>query len=242
VLGELRNYSSRINWTFIEFNARDFEKQTGLTKEWNNPAVTNNIGFKYAKGRFICQQGNEVIAWDNVYDKLLENRPTDTDYWLCVSTTFDMPAEYLERLDQYGSNLMSRYVVECSKWPLQSQYYRSDVTNYISIASRELWEKLEGYDERYYQGISAEDSDFVRRARTLPGFRMVVSDGISLHQFHSGKTRYYDPPQSVITQDRWNKLVQINHNIYNAWDGNFKNPQQWPFGTIGISKITSNWR
>jgi hypothetical protein len=114
------------------------------------------------------------------------------------------------------------------------------VTNYISLAPRALWEALRGYDERYYGGISAEDSDFVRRARKLPGFAQVVSEGVSLHQYHSGKTCYYSPPPSVITKERWAEGVAINHAIYHAWDGASRNPQKWPWGQLGTGEVITN--
>lgn len=260
-LGELKLYSSRFEWTFVRFNGAEFTAKTGLEKLHNNPCVTNNIGFKHARGELIFQQGNEVLPYglypgqslfSNVYDRLFADSPGYGEdagkggvwplYWMTMSTTFDIPKQHLNRLDQYGTNLDESFVRACERWPLQSKEYRSDVTNYISLAPRILWEKLGGYDERYYSGISAEDSDFVRRARALPGFEMVISDGISLHQSHDGKTCYYDPPPSLITKERWNELVAVNHAIYNAWDGKPENSLLWPWGTFGAGDTITNWK
>jgi len=247
ILGELRTYSSQFPWKFIRFNAVEFEAKTGLKKFLNNPCVTNNIAFKHASGDLIFQQGNEVIAWEGCYDRMIEDSRQLFQglddygrYWMVMSTTYDVPQQYLDLLDAYGQNLRKEYLSELVRWPLQSASYRSDVTNYISLAPRALWEALEGYDERYYGGISAEDSDFVRRARKLPGFKQVISEGISLHQYHKGKTCYYNPPPSVITQERWNEGVAINHAIYCEWDGTHHNRQKWPWGTIGVGEVVSN--
>jgi hypothetical protein len=78
---------------------------------------------------------------------------------------------------------------------------------------------------------------------------MAISDGVSLHQSHSGKTCYYDPPPSLITRERWAELVELNHVIYRAWDGTRpllrqvagKNPQRWPWGTLGVGEVITNW-
>lgn len=249
-LGELKSFSSRFAWKFIRFNAAEFEAKTGLKKFLNNPCVTNNVAFRHAEGDYILQQGNEIIAWDDCYDKLLADVPTrqsfggerELDAWMVMSTTYDLSREVLERLDAYGSNLTQKMVDYCHQWPLQSESYRSDVTNYISFAPRALWEAIGGYDERYYGGISAEDSDFVRRARALPGFKQVVSEGVSLHQYHSGKTMYYNPPPSVITQERWDEGCAINHAIFHNWDQTHKNPQRWPWGELGVGEIITNTR
>lgn len=250
VLGELKLYSSRFYWTFVRFEAAEFEKVTGLRKFLNNPCATNNVGFRHARGHLIFQQGNEVVPWVGCYDRLLRDIPTkdyghigteDARYYMVMSTTYDVPKQHLNGLDPYGSNLTQKVVDQLKRWELQSSAYRSDVTNYVSLAPRALWEELGGYDERYYAGISAEDSDFVRRARRLPGFAQVVSEGVSLHQSHDGKTRYYDPPPSVITKAKWDEGVALNHAIFHSWDQTSRNPQKWPWGVVGVGEVLKNW-
>jgi glycosyltransferase involved in cell wall biosynthesis len=251
ILGELRLYSSRFPWTFARFNAAEFEAKTGLKKFLNNPCATNNLAFRLAKGDYIFQQGNEIIPWGDVYDQLMADvvrqnpdpngeEYVEPEHYMVMSTTLDLRRNILDQLDAYGTNLSEKHVRASERWPLQSRSYPSDVTNYISLAPRRLWEALGGYDERYYGGISAEDSDFVRRARKLPGFVQVVSDGLSLHQYHQGKTCYYSPPPSVITQQRWDEGVAINHAIYHAWDQTSRNPQKWPWGTYGLGEVVTN--
>ena len=235
-------FSSQFPFKYIPFDAKAFEEATGLEKFLNNPCVTNNIGFKAAdpKSDIIIQQGNEIIAWDDCYDQMIRDIPKDTPHWAVMSTTYDVQPRVLDLLDRYGQNFLPAYLELCKEHPLQSEFYRSDVTNYISAASRQVWEKIGGYDERYYGGISAEDSDFVRRARTLPDFQMVVSKGISLHQFHFGKTTYYSPPPKVISKQRWDEGVALNHAIYNSWQGETFNQQSWDAGTIGMSEVITN--
>jgi glycosyltransferase involved in cell wall biosynthesis len=238
IIGELKLYSAKFPWKFVPFDRAAFESFTGLKKLHNNPCVTNNVAFRHAEGDLIFQQGNEVVAYGDVYDRLIKDVPAECPhYWMVFSTTYDVPKEVLNALDPYGSNLGANHVAYCERWPLQSQTYPSDVTNYISLAPRALWDALNGYDERYYAGISAEDSDFVRRARTIPGFKTVVSDGISLHQYHAGKTCYYDPPPSVISREQWDEGVAINHAVYNAWDKTHLNRQRWPWGTLGVGEV-----
>ncbi len=240
ILGELKLYSSCFPWKFIRFDRGLFEAETSLKKFLNNPCVTNNIGFKHAEGDFIYQQGNEVIPCEGCYDLLLADLPQG-EFSMAFSTTYDVPPVLLDKLDCYGSNLSEDLVRATYEWPLQSIHYRSDVTNYISLATRSVWEALQGYDERYYGGIAAEDSDFVRRSRCLPGFESAISnDAVSLHQSHKGKTRYYNPPPSLITQSRWAEGCAINRAIYDRWDETAKNHQKWPWGILGVGEIITN--
>lgn len=242
ILSELSKVSARIPWKFVTVDTSIFEAQTGIKKFLNNPCLTNNVAFKHSTGDFIFQQGNEVIPIGNAYQQMLDEKPTDTPHWLVMSSTYDLPKKYLDLLDKYGSNLTKGIVGMCYQWPLQSLEYRSDVTNYLSLCPRALYEKLHGYDERYFGGISAEDSDFVRRARVLPDFKQVVSpNAISLHQFHNGKTCYYDPPASLITEEKWKEGAAINRKIYDGWDATFENRQGWAWGELGVVDVKSNF-
>jgi glycosyltransferase involved in cell wall biosynthesis len=242
VLSVVKEFSAAFAWKFIRVDPARFERDTGIKKFHNSPCWTNNVAFKHCRGEQVFLQGNEVIPWWGCYQRLLRDVPEDTEHYLVVSTTFDMPQQYLDLLDPYGSNLVAGIVQECARWPLQSESYRSDVTNYISLCSRTLWETLGGYDERYYGGISAEDSDFVRRARSLSDFNLVVSQALSLHQFHHGKTCYYNPPAEVISQERWMEGARNNRVFYDDWDGTPLNRQPWPWGELGVVDVQTNIR
>lgn len=242
ILGELKLYS--FPWTFIRFDANLFASQTGIKKYFNNPSATNNAAFSAVSptSEHIFQQGNECIATGDVYDQLIEFRPRDTEHYAVMSTTYDIPPHLLHHLGRYGSEIDHRFMQSCHRWPLQSHFYRSDVTNYLSLASRRLWETIGGYDERFVAGIACEDSDYIRRARALPNFKMVISDAVSLHQSHGGKNVYGDPAPEVISRERWDRGVAINRRVYGEWDGTPGNPQGWPPGQTGVVEVIRNAR
>jgi GT2 family glycosyltransferase len=239
-LGVVRGFSSRLSWTFIRFDAKEFAKQTGFRKFLNNPCVTNNIAYRYSQGSLLFLQGNEVMAGPKCYAALMAAAPLGP-HWAMMSTTYDIPPEVVGKLGEYQAELTYQQMAVSQRYPLQSRDYRSDVTNYISLAPRSLWDSVCGYDERYFSGIAAEDSDFVRRARTLPDFQMQVShQAISYHQSHGGKTCYYDPPSSYITQERWQEGCRLNRIWYDAWDGTYRNHTPWEIGSIGIAEVITN--
>lgn len=241
VLGEIKAFSSRFRWTFIRVDNDLFEKETGIKHFFNCSALTYNIAARYAQGEFLYVMGNEIIAWENVFEQMWAEKPATQDF-MVVSTTYDVPQEILNVLDAYGQNLNDKMVEYSQQWPLQSEFYRSDVTNYVSLLPKATWERVGGIDERYMGGISAEDSDFVRRARALPDFSWAISKGVSLHQYHGGKTRYYQPKPSTISMERFNEGCAINRAIFDQWDGGYTNPQTWNWGTIGVTEVISNWK
>ncbi len=236
ILSELKKRN--FLWKFIEVDTEFFTLETGVKKFFNCPALTNNIGYRYSDPRsdLIFLQGNEVIAREGCYNNLIkEYENSKNDKNIIVSTTFDLSKNCVEKLDEYGTNLTH---VATRNWPLQSKSYRSDVTNYISLCSKKLWEEIKGYDERYLGGISSEDSDFVRRCRKAGGNTVVSDSAISYHQYHGGKTCYYEPNPSVITKERFAEGVKHNHFIYHNWTGEAENPQIWPWGEYGVLTVT----
>ncbi len=242
ILGLLKEFSPCFPWKFIRVNVAEFEQATGVKRFFNNPSLTNNIAFRQSSGDFVYLMGNEIIAYGNAFTRMLEEIQAPTmanKSSLVFSTTYDLQQQWLDRLDTYGSNLTPFLLEQASRTPLQSSTYPSDVTNYLSLCPRSLWQAIGGYDERYLGGISSDDSDFVRRARAL-GAKTSISEAVTLHQYHQGKTCYYDPPASVITAARWKEGVDHNHAIYHAWDGQAINPQPWPWGTFGIVDIVDN--
>lgn len=235
ILGELRKYT--FPFKFIAIDMEEFTKKTGITKYHNNPSLSNNVAFNHSEGSNVFLMGNECIATKGCFNRMLSDSARLGADYIVFSTTFDVPQEVLNELDEYGTNLNSRHIMRCATWPLASDSYHSDVTNYISLTSRYSWDVVGGYDERYLGGIACEDSDFVRRLRTLHGFQLARSSALSLHQFHGGKTRYYEPTERQMSPEKWQAGLDINRKIYHAWDGGYENKQPWKTGRYGIKDI-----
>lgn len=239
VLDELRLYSNRFEWSFISVDMAQFEAQTGVRKFFNNPSLTSNVGVRHARGEWIFQQGNEVIPFGNCYDELLFALQA-RDNHVALSTTYNVPKHVLIHLDKYGANFDPLMLDACRPWVLGSDSYRSDVTNYLSLCSRKLFEGVGGYDERYLAGVGGEDSDFVRRCRAY-GASVEYCAGVSLHQDHGGRTRYSKQDQALITDERWRDGERVKWEIYDSWRGEFYNPQSWEWGQFGVANVTRNW-
>lgn len=235
----LRKFSVQFPWKLIHVDSSVIEDKMWQKRYYNNPAFTNNVAFKHASGDLIALMGNEVIAWKDCFNQMLSEVPTNNEPFNIFSKTYDIPQNVLDGVDVFGQHINEAHIQNhCAKFPLQDETYQSDVTNYLSLSSRFVWERLEGYDERFLFGIACEDSDWVRRCRTLPGYKHILSKGVSLHQYHGGMTKYYQP--TTIDMVKWNKGLSINRKVYDAWDGKAKNSQPWKWGDCGKVEIETS--
>lgn len=239
IVSELHYFNSAFAWKFIKVNLNKFTEKTGLTKFHNNPSLTNNIAFLNSSGDKVFLMGNEIIAHTDAFKIMLKESEQLGCFYLVLSNTYDVPEDIVNNIDDYGANFSPSILTYCKSWPLADKIsYHTDVTNYLSLTSRATWLAVGGYDERYVGGIACEDSDFVRRSRLLPDFKLVRSDAISLHQFHGGKTHFYEPVESVITKERWAEGLDKNRKIYNNWDEKTSTVKlDWDWGTVGIEDI-----
>lgn len=250
ILDELRLYSARFPWKFITVSANSdsrFASDTGVSKFFNNPSLTYNVAFRHCRGDWIIQQGVEVIPWGNCYAELLESvQDVVSPYFLAFTTVYDVPEHILIHLDAYGTNLSPHQVEACRQWPLASPYFHTDVTNYVSLCSRALYEKIGGYDERYLRGVGKEDSDFVRRCRKIPGWtdseNMRRTNAIALHQSHRGRTWWGNQDQTIISDARWKEGEKRSKEVWDRWDGTCENKQEWEWGKHGVISVVSSYQ
>lgn len=243
ILSIVQEFCVGFKYKFIRFDLEEYQRRTEKVKYWNCSAPCVNIGWKNSTGDLIYLMGNDIIIWGDVFSKLYEDYQRtfeESEFPLIFSTTYDCPPDVISLTGDYAQNITRSMVDYCNKWPLQNNNLQTLVTNYLSLSNRKLWDKIGGVDERYIAGVSAEDSDFVRRAR-VAGAKTVFSDGITLHQNHGGKTMYYDPKPEIIEMEKFNKGCKINRKLYDSWQGNFENEQEWPAGAYGIEEIITNF-
>lgn len=234
-----KEFASNFLWKLVKVKTATLENKLGK-KYLNNPGPCYNIGFLHSVGDIIAIQGNECLVVDQCYNTMLgdfEILAQKYENPQVFSHTYNMPEEQVATLDFYGSNLTKPLVRHCMTWPLQSPNYKSEVVNYLSMCKRSSWEKIDGFDERYFNGISSEDSDFTRRVRALNGYCYFLSKGITIHMGHSGKNCYQE--SKLVSKEFWDKGVEINHKIFHAWNGKPENPQGWKSGQFEVEVITN---
>jgi glycosyltransferase involved in cell wall biosynthesis len=160
-------------------------------KWYINPCVTFNIGLREAKGSIIVLQNPECL---HVHDVLtyLSERINDSNYISLSAYGLDPQSEPI-----LLRNITNDTVIEYFKSLPQQAYYGGSAAgwynhskfrpvhfHFCSAMSRKSMSMLNGFDERFANGIGYDDDELIARIRKL-GLTLIIEDNVSvIHQYH----------------------------------------------------------
>jgi hypothetical protein len=176
------------------------------------PALTNNVGFRKARGGVVAITGPETLQAENnisVASEMINRRE-------CVyGLVFRADKKFNKWIDNNPLYLKLRFdhllsgpgaKAECRTTPPHPPAYW-----YFMCVAKEYVEKIHGCDEKFLEGICGDDDDFSNRmkfAGVTPVFDHRI---IGIHQDHSEGDQK-DNSHSVRWKEDWERLRQINLN------------------------------
>jgi len=155
-------------------------------KWWVNPCVPFNVGIKESKGDIIVLQNSECYHVGDVLSSIKETI-TDDNYITLSTYSFtedlsdiilNVDKEYLLSLPQVASGGS-----ESLGW-YNHKIYRPVYYHFCSAITKENMDKLNGFDERYSDGISYDDAEIIERIKRLELKFEIVDDVSVIHQYH----------------------------------------------------------
>lgn len=179
-------------------------KQCGFT-----PALTNNIGFKNARGSVLVitgpetlqAEGNMVETWESckeprcVYGVVYKSGPEFVDY-LKLNESWYKYENFDEVLSLKGA-----------------REGKPDLTGfwwYYAAARKEYIMGINGVDEMFMQGICGEDDDFANRMR-FSGVRLTHNNKIvGIHQNHYREDRKDNVHNIRFNKKVWKRMRRTN--------------------------------
>jgi len=190
-------------------------------KWYTNPCIPFNIGIRAAIGDIIILQNPESLHVHDILSYVNENID-DTKY--ITMSAYALDETLTQTLIEHNKN---NTVNDFMKSLINNKYTHktfglSDVGNigwynhsiylpsyfhFCSAITKKNMDLLGGFDERYANGISYDDNDFVERVNRL-GLNKIINDDISVfHQYHEAV--YYKLPNFRELHER-NKLLFEN--------------------------------
>lgn len=132
-------------------------------KTWVNPCIPFNMGFSYTIGDVVVLQNPECRHEGNILQYVMDNI-SDDNYLAfgCIS------------LNKDGSMAM---------WYNHS-VYRPCAYHFCSAITKKNLTELGGFDERYKDGTSYDDDEFILRVKRKGLNVMIVDTPLVSHQCH----------------------------------------------------------
>jgi len=196
---------------FIELDL--FILNIGDEKDWINPCIPYNIGFNHIiYDKVIIQNPECYHQGDIILD--VSQRLTNENYlpYACYSlnnkdSLIDNYNEIklLEKrwfLDSYGR----------TGWYNHSKYLPSKLHFCSAISYKNLC-KLNGFDERYKDGMGADDNEFLERIKRLKLNIIIVDSPHVFHQHHDSIYRS-DTQETEENKLSIKKLFKDNEELY----------------------------
>lgn len=154
------------------------------TKNYFNPCIPFNIGFKYIQSPITIIQNAECLHYNNIitsakiYD-LNESYQVFSCYSLSKYDTHLYQQNKVLEFNNIGANNDGE-----SAW-YNHGTFRPSGYHFCSMISTNNLLTLNGFDERYKFGIGFDDDEFLYRIKNSNFLTLVFNDdGIALHQWH----------------------------------------------------------
>lgn len=167
------------------------------------PVLSNNVGFRVARGQVVCITGPETLQAERNLDVAFTfNSRMECGYGLVYKSNInfihhissnwgilrDKPLKELLKVPGAAANCLTRP-------PHPPRYH------YFMAVKRDFVLSIGGYDERFGQGFCAEDDDFGNRME-MNGIKPVFEHKmLGIHQDHSETDRQSDNHVLRKTQD-----------------------------------------
>jgi len=182
----------------------DFIKINKSKKDWFNPCVNYNIGFKFVKGAQVIIQNAEVCHVGDVLDYISRNID-NTSYYV-----FDVNASYNYDTNEaiYKKDTLDMSVLNESLWGIwyQNVNIRNNKFHFLTAMNRDVFNKINGFSYDYALGNAYDDNDLVLKITALNISIVCLSHVIvnccGAHLFHG------------FSPDMWGKMLPLNDKLF----------------------------
>ena len=202
------NKLNDIKQIFNDLNIKIIEIDKS-TKWWINPCVVYNIGFKQIKNDIVIIQNAENIHNGDILTDIRENfKENDYRTYACYSLRREETID-LNNLDNINIKNRKIKCVGDNGWYNHSLYNKT-AYHFCSVISKQNLFKLNGFDEKFANGIGCDDDELKRRIELLYLNINIIDKPFVIHQWHYNKDCL---TVKAIFEQKYIKLYEHNLNL-----------------------------
>lgn len=194
----------KLNLKIIQIDKKD--------KWWVNPCIPNNVGFELASGGIFIIQNPECLHVGDILSYVAENMSVNKYIAFGCYAVDQVKTQLISKID--GGSTKDIYKIisptndvlldlcpSMNRWYQHSEFSTRGL-NFCTAITRQDLEDLGGFDEAYANGISYDDTEFIRRVRRKGMYVDMIDTPFVIHQYH----RYTDYSNK--------RLVDLNTNLF----------------------------
>jgi len=187
---------------------------------YTNPCVPFNKAIREAKGDIIVLQNPECLHVGDILTDI-SNKITDKNYLTYAVYSIDKnTTSYLydlsydnEKIFENIKKLISpmnniNYAREGSACWYNHSKYRPAAYHFVSAIKRVNMDKLNGFDERYANGIGFDDDEFLFRVKLLNLNIEIHDNPFAIHQWHYNENNFFAKSTNI------GEAISRNQNLF----------------------------
>lgn len=176
---------------------------------YTNPCVPFNIAIKETTGDIIMLQNPECLHVGDILDDIVKrvnntNYVTYGVYSLDKQTTgylYDLPYDSEHIFKMIKSQIVPMnnrsYVSEGQACWYNHSIYRPAGYHFVSAMTKSNMNRLNGFDERFSNGIGFDDDEFLFRIKMM-GLNIEIHDEpFAIHQWHYSENNFFAKSENV---------------------------------------------
>jgi len=174
-------------------------------KNWHNPLVNYNIGFKFIKGGKIIIQNPEVCHIGDVVNFVNENVVTENNYYVFdvkASLNFDTNKEIYNK----DTSTISIFNENLFLYWYQSEYEHNRNLHFLTALTIDTFNKVKEFSYDFTMGASWDDDDFLLKIKS----QKINIINIYHNNYNVGGIHLYH----IISTQSWDRGVELNQPIF----------------------------
>jgi hypothetical protein len=201
---------------------------------YTNPCVPFNKGIKESSGDIIVMQNPECLHVGDILSDLVNKIDDDKYITQAVYSLDKFNTEKISKLDYNDSNVFdkikneilpmnnSTYIAEGKDCWYNHSKYRAASYHFLGAITKNNMNKLNGFDERYSNGIGYDDDELLFRIKLLGLNIQIHDDPFAIHQWHYSENNFFakSPDIGAAISKNNNLFINVTSKLTNPFVNN----------------------